>query len=97
RFRLHALGHEQIVETPLIGRHQASNFAFALALLDAAGEPFRVSLSDAASAVGSVTLPGRFQRVGSWIFDVAHNADGIRTLASSLEAVATEHPVVGLL
>jgi dihydrofolate synthase/folylpolyglutamate synthase len=97
RFRLAALGDERIIETPLVGRHQASNFAFTLALLDAAGDPFRVSLAEAAESVGSVRLPGRFQRVGPWIFDVAHNLDGIRTLAASIEAVAIEHPLVVLL
>lgn len=97
RFRLHALGDERVVETPLVGKHQAANFAFALALLDAAGDPFRVSLRDASAAVASVRLPGRFQQVGRWIFDVAHNADGIRTFAASLESVAHERPVVALL
>ena len=97
RFHLRALGDESIVETPLIGRHQAANFAFTLALLDAAGDPFRVSLRDAVATVAGVRLPGRFQRVGKWIFDVAHNADGVRTVAESLESVAHERPVVALL
>ena len=35
------------VRTPLLGRHQAANFAFTLALLDAAGPPFATSLADA--------------------------------------------------
>ena len=97
RFRLRALGDDQVVETPLVGRHQASNFAFTLALLDAAGDPFRVTLRDAVAAVRSVRLPGRFQQVGPWIFDVAHNADGIRTLAASLGSVTHGQPVVALL
>ena len=97
RFRLRALGDDQIVETPLVGRHQAANFAFTLALLDAAGDPFRVPLAEAAESVRAVRLPGRFQRVGPWIFDVAHNADGARTLAASLRLVAHEHPVLALL
>ncbi len=97
RFRLAALGDECVVETPLVGRHQAANFAFTLALLDAAGDPFRVSLRDAARAVSAVRLPGRFHRVGHRIFDVAHNADGARTLAASLASVAHESPVVVLL
>jgi dihydrofolate synthase/folylpolyglutamate synthase len=97
RFRLRALGEEQVVETPLIGRHQAENFAFTLALLDAAGDPFRVSLAGAAAAVRDVRLPGRFQRVGRWIFDVAHNPDGARTLAASIVAMAPPEPVVALL
>ncbi|MEO8619805.1 MAG: folylpolyglutamate synthase/dihydrofolate synthase family protein [bacterium] len=97
RFRLRALGEDEIVETPLVGRHQAANFAFTLALLDASGDPFRVSLRDACAAVARVRLPGRFQQVGRWIFDVAHNADGIRTLASSLESVKHDRPVIALL
>ena len=97
RFRLAALGDERVVETPLIGRHQAANFAFTLALLDAAGDPFRVTLADAVDAAASVRLPGRFQRLGPWIFDVAHNADGIRTLAGSLAALEIDRPVVALL
>jgi dihydrofolate synthase / folylpolyglutamate synthase len=97
RFRLRALGDERVIETPLVGRHQSANFAFTLALLDAAGDPFRVSLAEAAVSVASVRLPGRFQRVGRWIFDVAHNADGVRTLAASLAEVASERPIVALL
>jgi dihydrofolate synthase/folylpolyglutamate synthase len=97
RFRLRALGDERIVETPLIGRHQADNFAFTLALLDAAGGPFAVPLAEAVESVRAVRLPGRFQRVGNWIFDVAHNPDGARTLAASLSAIADAQPVVVLL
>ena len=97
RFRLRALGDDQVIETPLVGRHQASNLAFTLALLDAAGDPFRVALRDAVTAVRSVRLPGRFQRVGPWIFDVAHNVDGIRTLAVSLGSVTNGQPVIALL
>ena len=96
-FRLRALGDERIVETPLVGRHQASNFAFTLALLDAAGDPFRVSLADAADAVRSVRLPGRFQRVDRWIFDVAHNPDGVKTLAASLASVSLDRPLAALV
>ena len=97
RFRLQALGDEQEVTTPLVGRHQAANFAFTLALLDAAGDPFRVSLRESVASVAAVRLPGRFQRVGRWIFDVAHNADGARTLAASLASVPHDTPVVALL
>jgi dihydrofolate synthase/folylpolyglutamate synthase len=96
-FRLRALGDERIVGTPLVGRHQADNFAFALALLDAAGGRFRVPLAEAVESVRAVRLPGRFQRVGRWIFDVAHNAEGARTVAASLDAVEHATPVVAVL
>ena len=96
-FRLRALGDERTIGTPLVGRHQADNFAFALILLDSAGGRFRVPLAEAAESVRAVRLPGRFQRVGKWIFDVAHNAEGARTVAASLDAVAHEAPVVAVL
>jgi dihydrofolate synthase/folylpolyglutamate synthase len=97
RFRLRALGGDQVIETPLVGRHQADNFAFTLTLLDAAGGRCRVPLAEAAESVQSVRLPGRFQRVGKWIFDVAHNADGARTVAASLESVDHDKPIVAVL
>ena len=96
-FRLRALGEERTIGTPLVGRHQADNFAFALTLLDAAGGRFRVPLAEAVESVRSVRLPGRFQRVGRWIFDVAHNADGARTVAESLDAVEHDTPVAAVL
>jgi dihydrofolate synthase / folylpolyglutamate synthase len=96
-FRLRALGDDRIVGTPLVGRHQADNFAFALTLLDSAGGRFRVSLAEAVESVRAVRLPGRFQRVGQWIFDVAHNAEGARTVAASLDAVEHDTPVVAVL
>jgi len=48
RFRLRALGDERVVRTPLVGRHQADNFAFTLSVLDAAGGKFAVPLAEAA-------------------------------------------------
>jgi len=96
-FTLEALGGQQRVRTPLPGRHQASNFAFALTLLDAAGPPFATTLDAAAAAAPSIRLPGRFQRVGRWIFDVAHNADGARTLATTLSSVNGGAPLAVLL
>jgi dihydrofolate synthase/folylpolyglutamate synthase len=96
-FTLRALGDERAVATPLVGRHQADNFAFTLTLLDAAGGRFRVPLAEAVGSVRSVRLPGRFQHVGRWIFDVAHNADGARTVADSLAAVEHERPVTAVL
>ena len=54
-------------------------------------------LEEAVETVRAVRLPGRFQCVGRWIFDVAHNAEGARTVAASLAAVEHEVPVVALL
>ena len=96
-FTLEATGDRATIRTPLLGRHQAANFAFTLLLLDAAGPPYATSLVDAALAAPSIVLPGRFQRYGRWIFDVAHNADGARTLATTLSSVEGGSRVAVLL
>ena len=96
-FTLEALGERATIRTPLLGRHQAANFAFTLLLLDAAGAPYSTTLADAARAAESIALPGRFQRVGRWIFDVAHNPDGARTLATTLASVHAGRRVAVLL
>jgi dihydrofolate synthase / folylpolyglutamate synthase len=96
-FTLAALGDRTHVRTPLAGAHQATNFAFTLCLLDAAGPPFATTLRDAAAATAKVRLPGRLQQVGRWIFDVAHNADGARMLAAALASVTGGTPVTVLL
>ena len=70
-----ALGRARLT-TPLLGRFQAENTVTALTMLDAAGAPWRVPLERAAAALNRVRLPGRFQRMGRWVFDVAHNPDG---------------------
>ncbi|MEX2153379.1 MAG: folylpolyglutamate synthase/dihydrofolate synthase family protein [Gemmatimonadaceae bacterium] len=86
-------GERARLRTPLAGRHQAFNLAFSLALLHAAGDRYRFSLAAAQPLLERIALPGRFQRVGKYIFDVAHNADGARVLAETLHAVGTEPPV----
>lgn len=90
------LGERERLHTPLTGRHQAFNLAFTLALLDAAGPPYRISLREAAPLLEQVTLPGRFQRTGKYIFDVAHNAGGARVLAETLAAIRPPRPVRAL-
>ena len=42
-------------------------------------------------------MPGRFQRDGRFLFDVAHNPDGAAVLATTLRAVKPPRPVVVLL
>jgi len=96
-FTLEALGERATIRTPLLGSHQAANFAFTLLLLDAAGPPYATTLADAARAAESIALPGRFQTVGRWIFDVAHNPDGARTLATTLASVHAGRRVAVLL
>ncbi|MEM6513455.1 MAG: bifunctional tetrahydrofolate synthase/dihydrofolate synthase [Pseudomonadota bacterium] len=81
----------------LDGEYQLMNAAGALALLDAAG--MRLDVDCVNRGLKSVTLPGRMQRFGRWLFDVAHNPAAANALAQTL---ATSPPgrcvaVVGML
>ena len=96
RFSLRRPGLEQEMRTPLAGVHQASNVAFALTLLEAAGPPYACSPAAASLTLAHVQVPGRFQRVGRHIFDVAHNAEGASVLAETLAAIRPSAPVTAL-
>ena len=90
-------GERATLRTPLAGQHQASNLAFALVLLDAAGAQYATSLSAAAGELGAVRIPGRFQQVGRFIFDVAHNPAGSDVVVQTLEAIKPPEPVTVVL
>lgn len=97
RFSLDTGAGRADLTTPLTGRHQAANAAVALMMLDAAGAPYATSLDEARAALTRVRLPGRFERDGRFIFDVAHNPDGVAVLAETLRAVAAPRPAVAVL
>jgi dihydrofolate synthase/folylpolyglutamate synthase len=85
------------LQTPLAGAHQASNAMVALLMLRTAGEPWVVTLEEAAPALARVRLPGRFHREGRFIFDVAHNPQGAAVLAATVKAVGEPRPIAALL
>lgn len=96
RFVLGTSAHSFTGSTPLIGRHQAENTVTALVALHAA-DLLAWPESGASIAIPSVVLPGRFQRSGTWIFDVAHNPAGSERLADTVRAVNPPRPVVAVL
>jgi len=96
-FTLTRNGARQRLSTPLVGEHQAWNAATALMTLGVADDEWRPSESSVKSALERVSLPGRFQRVGSTIFDVAHNPDGARVLVRTLQATGATRPLVAVL
>ena len=81
----------------LLGRHQAQNLATAIAVLRAAGGPLVPSRDVLERGARTTRLAGRFQRVGRWIFDVAHNPDGIATVVETLRAVGPERPLSAVI
>ncbi len=83
--------------TPLLGAHQAANSAVAIAMLEALPPEFAPSEAELRAGMPHVRLPGRFQRVGKYLFDVAHNPAGAAVLASTLTAISPPKPIVAVL
>jgi dihydrofolate synthase/folylpolyglutamate synthase len=96
-FDIHYGGDKYSLRTGLVGLPQATNTAVALTMLDCAGDPFRISLEDAALILPEILVPGRFDRRGKFILDVAHNPEGIAALVETLEAVEPTRPIVAVL
>ena len=94
---LTGFGERLRLRTPLTGRHQAANLAFALTMIDAAGPEFTLAPRDLAERLADVHIPGRFQRIGPYIFDVAHNPDGAAVVAQTIAGVRPREPVVVVL
>jgi dihydrofolate synthase/folylpolyglutamate synthase len=90
-------GKAQTLRTPLAGRHQSSNLAFSLVMLDSLAPELAVTVDDASIGLNRVRLPGRFQHAGRYIFDVAHNPAGSAVLAETIAGVAPPKPIVAVL
>jgi dihydrofolate synthase/folylpolyglutamate synthase len=90
-------GEKATLQTPLAGEHQAANLAFALLMLDAAGERYATNLQTAARDLPWVKIPGRFEQVGRFIFDVAHNPAGSEVVVQTLLAISPPQPVTVVL
>jgi dihydrofolate synthase/folylpolyglutamate synthase len=84
------------VHIPLYGLHQATNAATAWLLVDSAGPAFSVPLSAIGEALAGIAIPGRFQREGSYILDVAHNPAGVAALAETLRLADPPGPIVAV-
>jgi dihydrofolate synthase/folylpolyglutamate synthase len=81
----------------LIGTHQPHNVVAAWLALDAVGGSYGVPLADLATSLSELTLPGRFQRVGNLIFDVAHNPAGAAVVAGTLASLDLPQPITALV
>jgi len=70
----------RVYDAPLLGRHQGENLALAVRAAEALGA------SEAAIRTGLLRLenPGRLERLGPYLLDGAHNAEGARALARAL-------------
>ncbi len=81
----------------LRGPHQRRNAAVAHAALLALPGPYRPSDAAIERAFATVSVPGRLDRRGLWLFDVAHNPDGMASLTHALRAEPVPGPVHALV
>jgi dihydrofolate synthase/folylpolyglutamate synthase len=81
----------------LAGRHQRRNAAVAREVLAALPDRFRPRPDDVTAAFAEARIPGRLDRRGRWLFDVAHNPDGTRTLVQALDDLAPPRPIHALV
>lgn len=81
----------------LLGPHQRRNAAVAEAALAALPPAFAVPPAARAEAFSRTRVPGRLDRRGRWLFDVAHNPDGMRSLTAAMAELRLPGPVHGLV
>jgi len=84
----------------LRGDHQRRNAAVAEAVLTALPATFRPAADHIVRGFRATRLPGRLQRHGKWLFDVAHNPNGVETLVAAiptLEPLRPLHALVSIL
>ena len=83
----------------LKGPHQWQNAWVALAALNALPEPFGPVGMDLPASFADASVPGRFdvRGAGRWIFDVAHNPDGMEVLVAALRDERPARPLHALV
>jgi dihydrofolate synthase/folylpolyglutamate synthase len=81
----------------LAGPHQRRNAGVAHGVLMALPPRWRPNAEAIARGFASAWIPGRLDWRGKWLFDVAHNPDGIRSLIAALDALRPPRPLHGLV
>ncbi len=85
------------LEVGLSGAYQASNALLAVRLAELVAPAWPVGEAAMRDGLVRARVPGRFERRGRWIYDVAHNPDGARALVEALRAVAPPRPLVAVV
>ena len=81
----------------LRGAHQWFNAWVALGALNALPPPFGPFGPWVPASFESAYMPGRFDVRGRWIFDVAHNPDGMAVLVAALREFGPPRPLHALV
>jgi dihydrofolate synthase/folylpolyglutamate synthase len=81
----------------LAGSHQRRNAAVAQGILAALPARYRPEPEAIERGFGAAHIPGRLDRRGKWLFDVAHNPDGMRALTVALATLRPARPLHALV
>ena len=81
----------------LQGAFQRRNAAVAHGILMALPPGYRPAPDAIASGFGAARIPGRFDRRGKWLFDVAHNPDGMLALTQAIARADLPRPIHALV
>jgi dihydrofolate synthase/folylpolyglutamate synthase len=81
----------------LLGSHQRRNAAVAHGVLAALPEPYRPDPASIERGFATAFVAGRLDRRGKWLFDVAHNPDGVRALRRALGELELPRPIHALV
>jgi len=87
----------QGLELGLAGAYQAENALLALRLAELVSPSWPVEEGAVRAGLRRARVPGRFDRRGRWIFDVAHNPDGARALVEAIRTAAPARPLVAVV
>jgi histidyl-tRNA synthetase len=81
----------------LLGPHQRRNAAVAREILAALPAGWQPGAAAIETAFARARVPGRLDRRGRWLFDVAHNPDGMDALVRALEDLRPPRPLHALV
>ena len=96
-FRVIPAGVEWEGPLGLAGPHQRRNAAVAAAVLDALPDRWRPDAAAIRDGFADARVPGRLDRRGKWLFDVAHNPDSMDALVRALADLRPRPPLHALV
>jgi dihydrofolate synthase/folylpolyglutamate synthase len=93
------LPEDRLFDGPLtmVGSHQRRNAAVAEEILRLLPATFRPDASEIRKGILSAFVPGRFDRRGKWLFDVAHNPAGVSALVAQIRESELPRPIHALV
>jgi dihydrofolate synthase/folylpolyglutamate synthase len=81
----------------LLGSHQRRNAAVAQAVLECLPPTYRPSPAAIRSGFATAVVAGRLEQRGKWLFDVAHNPDGVAALCRAVGELSPKRPLHALV